>query len=170
MTDSKERMIVGAACGHACPCHQSGGDREAISEAFTRRDFIASGAAALALAALAACGVGGDSITSPSTVASTSIKLSDFPVLANVGGVATTSIGSTPIAIVRTAASSFTAFSRICPHQGATIDVTSTGFHCPNHGATFNSAGVWIGGERTRNLTSYPVQYDAGAATLTVGS
>jgi thiosulfate dehydrogenase [quinone] large subunit len=114
--------------------------------------------------------VGGDTLTSPTTVASTALKLSDFPALSNVGGVATTTIGGTPIAIVRTSASSFTAFSRICPHQGSTINVTSTGFRCPNHGATFNSAGVWIGGERTGNLTSYPVQYDAAAATLTVGS
>jgi Rieske Fe-S protein len=130
---------------------------------------VAYGAAALALAALTACG-GGDTLTSPSTVPSTSFKLSDYPALASVGGVATVSIGSTPIAIVRTGTSAFSAFSSICPHQGSTIDVTSTGFHCPNHGATFNASGVWIGGERTGNLTSYPVQYDSTAGTLTVGS
>jgi len=129
---------------------------------------VAYGAAAIALAALTACG--GDALTSPSTVPSTSLKLSDYPALASVGGVATVRIDSTPIAIVRTGTSAFAAFSRICPHQGSTIDVTSTGFHCPNHGATFNASGVWIGGERTGNLTSYPVQYDSAAGTLTVGS
>ena len=161
--------MMNTACGHACPCSQSNDDTTANVAGIKRRDFLAYGAAALALAALTACG-GGDALTSPSTVASTSLKLSDFPALASVGGVATVRIGSTPIAIVRIGASSFAAFSRICPHQGSTIDVTSTGFHCPNHGATFNASGVWIGGERTGNLTSYPVQYDAAAGTVTVGS
>ncbi len=160
--------MVNTKCGHSCACSQSSNDTSPNVARIKRREFVAYGAAALALAALAACG--GDALTSPSTVASTSLKLSDLPALASVGGVATVRIGSTPIAIVRTGASSFVAFSRICPHQGATIDVTSTGFHCPNHGATFNASGVWIGGERTRNLTSYPVQYDSAAGTLTVGS
>lgn len=163
-------MTNDTGCGHACACNQASTDGDAVVGTLNRRDFVAYGAAALAMAALAACGMGGDSITSPSTVASTSLKLSDMPALANVGGVATVRIGSTPIAIVRTGSSSFSAFSRICPHQGSTIDVTSTGFHCPNHGATFNASGVWIGGERTRNLTSYPVQFDSAAGTLTVGS
>jgi nitrite reductase/ring-hydroxylating ferredoxin subunit len=163
---SKDSSIVDATCGHACPCNQTIADAGAMK----RREFVALGAAALALAALTACGVGGETATSPTTVDATGLKLSDFPALANVGGVATTTIGRTPIAIVRTGSSSFTAFSRICPHQGSTINVTSTGFRCPNHGATFNSAGAWIGGERTRNLTEYPVQYDATAGTLTVGS
>src|SRR6478672_3542540 len=138
--------MLNTTCGHACPCSQPSNDTSPNVARIKRREFVAYGAAALALAALAACG--GDALTSPSTVASTSLKLSDLPALASVGGVATVRIGSTPIAIVRTGASSFAAYSRICPHQGATIDVTSTGFHCPNHGATFNASGVWIGGER----------------------
>ena len=161
--ESNDAIIAGAGCGGACSCAGS----EPASGSIKRRDFVAYGAAALAMAALAACG--GDSLTSPSTVQSTALKLSDFPALSTVGGVATTSIGRTPIAIVRTSTSSFSAFSRICPHQGSTINVTSTGFLCPNHGATFNKAGQWIGGERTSSLTSYPVAYDATAGTITVG-
>lgn len=162
--ESNDPMIAGAGCGGACSCQST----EPASGLVKRRDFVAYGAAALAMAALAACGVG-ESLTSPSTVQSSALKLSDFPALSNVGGVATTSIGRTPIAIVRTGASSFSAFSRICPHQGSTVNVTSTGFLCPNHGATFNKAGQWIGGERTSSLTSYPVTYDATAGTITVG-
>jgi len=160
---SMDLMVVDAGCTGACACSGS----EARAGAMKRRDFVAYGAAALAMAALAACG--GDSLTSPSTVDSTALKLSDFPALATVGGVATTSIGRTPIAIVRTSSSSFSAFSRICPHQGSTIAVTSTGFRCPNHGATFSASGQWTGGERTGNLTSYPVSYNATAGTITVG-
>jgi cytochrome b6-f complex iron-sulfur subunit len=158
-----DATIAGAGCRGACSCEGS----EPLSGFVTRRDFVAYGAAALAMAALAACG--GESLTSPSTVESTTLKLSDFPALSSVGGVATTSIGRTPIAIVRTGTSNFSAFSRICPHQGSTINVTSTGFLCPNHGATFDKSGQWIGGERTSSLTSYPVTYDATAGTITVG-
>jgi len=159
-------MTVDVTCGHACRCVAIDGAPIGIA----RREFVASAAAALAALALAACGGATDFLTSPGTVASTSIKVSDFPTLANVGGVATTSVSGIPIAIVRTGASSFAAFSRICPHQGATIDVQSNGFQCPRHGATFNLSGQWIGGQRTSNLVAYPVGYDAASATLTIGS
>jgi nitrite reductase/ring-hydroxylating ferredoxin subunit len=161
----KEQTTVDVTCGHACPCTNDGAEPKQIG----RRQFVAFGAAALAAAALAACSAGSD-LTSPSVVTATSLKLSDFPALASVGGVTTTTVSGVPIAIVRTSASSFSAFSRICPHQGSTINVTTGGFVCPNHGATFNSSGQWTGGQRTSNLRSYPVQYDSAAGTLTVGS
>jgi Rieske Fe-S protein len=162
----KDEMTVDVTRGHACPCVAIDGAPIGIA----RREFVGSAAAALAALALAACGGATDFLTSPGTVASTSIKVSDFPTLANVGGVATTSVSGIPIAIVRTGASSFAAFSRICPHQGTTIDVQSNGFQCPRHGATFNLSGQWIGGQRTSNLVAYPVGYDAASATLTIGS
>jgi len=161
----KEELTVDATCGTACPCVAI----DAAPAGIARREFVASAAAALAALALAACGSSGDFLTSPGTVASTSIKVSDFPALANVGGVATTSVSGIPVAIVRTSSSSFSAFSRICPHQGTTIDVQSNGFQCPRHGATFNLSGQWIGGQRTSNLVSYPVGYDATSGTLTIG-
>jgi nitrite reductase/ring-hydroxylating ferredoxin subunit len=162
---SNDEMVVDATSGHACPCVAAGGGRHAVG----RRDFVVGAAAALAAMALAACATG-DFMTSPGTLTATSIKVSDFPALANVGGVATTSVSGVPLAIVRTGASTFAAFSRICPHQGATINVLSGGFQCPQHGATFNSSGQWTGGQRTSNLTSYPVAYDSASATLTIGS
>ncbi len=152
------------ACGRDCACDRSSAGGDAIE----RRDFVTRAAAALAAVALAACGMS-DSLTSPGTVKPTTLTLSSYPNLASVGGVATTSVDGIPLAIVRTGQSTFTAFSRICPHQGTTINVTATGFQCPRHGATFNSSGQWIGGQPTSNLTQYPVAYDAAAGTLTVG-
>jgi len=148
-----------------CACGTVGaGQLQPIS--IDRRDFVMRAAAALAAVALAACS--GDP-TSPSSVSSTTFNLSDYPALSSVGGVATVSISGVPVAIVRTSSTTFAAFSRICPHQGATIDVTSNGFQCPRHGATFDKNGQWIGGQRTSNLTSYPVSYNAAAGTVTVG-
>jgi len=163
---SSDEMAIDATPVHACPCVAADGAPQAIA----RRECMVGAAAALAAMALAACGTtSGDFLTSPGTVASTSIKVSDFPALANVGGVATTSASGIPLAIVRTSASTFAVFSRICPHQGTTIDVFNNGFQCPRHGATFNSSGQWIGGQRTTNLTSYPSTYDAASGTLTIG-
>jgi len=161
----KDETTVDTTCGTACPCVAI----DAAPAGIARREFVASAAAALAAWALTACGSSGDFLTSPGTVTSTSIKVSDFPALANIGGVATTSVSGIPLAIVRTSSSSFSAFSRICPHQGTTIDVQSNGFQCPRHGATFNLSGQWIGGQRTSNLVAYPVGYDATSGTLTIG-
>lgn len=152
------------ACGHACGCGASSDGGSAID----RRDFVTRSAAGLAAVALAACGLGSDSPTSPSSVSTTTLTLSDYPALASVGGVATVSVSGVPLAIVRTGTSSFAAFSRICPHQGGTIQVTASGFQCPVHGATFDRSGQWVGGQRTTNMHSYPTTYDAAADTLTI--
>jgi len=149
--------------GEGCAC----GSAQAMPISIDRRDFVMRAAAALAAVALAACGSSGT--TSPSSISSTTLHLADFPALSSVGGVATVSVSGVPLAIVRTSSTTFAAFSRICPHQGTTINVTSSGFLCPNHGAAFNKSGQWVGGQPTSNLTSYPVTYDAAAGTLTVG-
>ncbi|MGH7617591.1 MAG: ubiquinol-cytochrome c reductase iron-sulfur subunit, partial [Gemmatimonadaceae bacterium] len=134
-----------------------------------RRDFLAQGAAAIAALALAACGLGVP--TAPGSVSATTIKLSDYPSLANVGGVVVTQISGNPIAIVHETSTTFSAFSLICPHAGNTVQSEGTqGFYCPGHGARFSLAGQWTGGQPTGNLTSYPVRYDATAGSLTVGS
>jgi cytochrome b6-f complex iron-sulfur subunit len=122
-----------------------------------------------AVAALAACAVSGSDLTAPTLSTPTVIKLSDQPSLANVGGVALVTIASSPFAIVRTGASTFVALSRICPHQGSTVNQISGGFLCPNHGAQFSSSGAWVGGQPTSSLRSYATVYDATAGTITIG-
>ena len=143
-----------------------------------RRTFIVQSAMLAATAALAACGAAGDA-TSPDIPTSTSggstggtpsnvITIANYPALAAVGGIAMLAIGSVRLAVVRTGESSFTALSRVCPHQGGTIQQSGTGFRCPDHGATFSSTGVWTGGQRTSNMRSYTTAYDATAGTLTI--
>jgi nitrite reductase/ring-hydroxylating ferredoxin subunit len=155
----------GEGCRETCACGASHDRQVTIG----RREFVTAGVVALATAALAACSTGSD-MTSPDALASTTLNLLDFPTLATVGGITTTTIDQVPIAIFHTSNENFVALSRICPHQGSTINVTNSGFLCPNHGATFNTSGTWVGGQRTSNLRSYPVVYDADAGTITVGS
>lgn len=152
---------MGAGCGDSCACSSQ---QESVID---RRRFLTLSAFAAAAAALAACAVA-DGTTAPTSL-STTVKVSDYSSLASVGGYAVTNINGSPIAIVRTGASTFITLSRVCPHQGSTINAISNGFRCPNHGATFNTTGTWTGGQRTSNMRSYPTTYDATTGTLTIG-
>ena len=166
---SNELSTGQAGCGEGCACGAARVDESSLSSLIDRRRFVTMGALAAAAAALAACGGAlGSSITAPSSV-SLSLKVSDYAALANVGGVALVSASGSPIAVVRTSTSTFAALSRICPHQGGTIETASGGFFCPNHGAEFNLSGTWIGGQRTSSMRSYATTYDAVKGTVTVG-
>ena len=138
----------------------------AAGEPVGRRAFLSRTALAAVTLALAACAT--DS-TGPELSGSAAIKVSDYPALANVDGVATFSINRVPLAVVRTGATTFLALSRVCPHQGATVAATSGGFTCPQHGARFSLTGQWVGGQPTSNMRSYQTSYDATTDTLTIG-
>ena len=139
--------------------------------ALGRREFL--GAAALtALAMLeTACGDGQIGGTGPggTTGGTLVVTLSQHPALAAVGGAARVDGGNgTPVALVRTSATAFNAFSLVCTHEGSTVNLTSTGFLCPNHGARFSGAGVWQGGQVTSNLKTLPASFNAAAGTVTI--
>jgi Rieske Fe-S protein len=136
------------------------------AESIGRRAFLSESVLAAAALALAACA--GDLSGPPATVSS-AIKVSDYPALAVVNGIATATLSGARLAIVRTGATSFVALSRVCPHQGGAINVSGSGFLCSKHGARFSATGAWVGGERTSNMRSYPVTYDAPTDTLTIG-
>lgn len=156
---------------HTCECHDCGTSTHAPEprSGIGRRTFLAQSAVLAAVAALAACGVSGGDLAAPTLKGSTTIRLSDQPSLANIGGVALVTIASSPFAIVRTDAATFVALSRICPHQGSTVNLSGSGFLCPNHGAQFSSTGGWVGGQPTSSMRSYATAYDATAGTVTIG-
>lgn len=155
-------------CAHGgCDQHGCAANAEELAS-ISRRSFILHSALLTASAALAACGTAGDvsAPTLPST--GNTVNVNNTPALATVGGVALVSLGSVPLAIVRTDAATFLALSRICPHQGGTIQETGSGFQCPVHGATFTRTGQWIGGQRTSSMHSYATSYDAATGILTI--
>jgi Rieske Fe-S protein len=136
----------------------------------SRREFLATSAAsAVAALLVAACGgaAGATGVTGP---VSLSVQVSQFAALTNVGGIARVDSGGTPVAAVRTGASTFAAFSLICPHFGCTVGINGSAFLCPCHGARFASTGTWIGGQRTTNLSSLSTSYDATTGELTITS
>ncbi len=134
-----------------------------------RRAFLAQSTLAAVAAALAtACGAEG-SPTGPGSV-NVTVTLADYAALATVGGIARINGTATPVAVVRTATSSYRAFSMVCPHAGTTIGISGGGFLCPNHRASFSSTGTWTGGERTSNLWEFTVTANTAAGTLTITS
>jgi len=154
-----------STCAGCAPAHAADHARDGIG----RRTFLAQSALLAAGALLAACAAG--DATDPGTTlnSTTDIKVSDLPALASVGGIALVNISGNPMAIVRTGDASFVTLSRICPHQGSTINPNGSGFLCPGHGARFSATGQWQGGERTSNMRSYSTSYDATAGTITIG-
>lgn len=157
-----------AACAAHCPV---AAPRVALEDPAAidagRRTFLTQSMLAAAALALAACGLD-NGPTAPSSV-SGSIRVSDYPALANVGGVALVTVSGAKLAVVRTSADTFVALSRICPHQGGTVNPSSNGFTCPVHGARFDLTGQWVGGQPTTNLRAYPTSYDAASGTVTIG-
>ena len=151
-------------CADHCPL------AAVVSRGVDRRTFISRAVLATAAAALAACAGGADAgITGPTTVSTSTLRLSDYPALASVNGVALVTVSGVPLAVVRTGSTSFVALSRICPHEGTVINSSGNGFTCPRHGARFSITGTWQGGQRTSSLRSYATSYDAAAGTLTIG-
>lgn len=155
-----------APCG-SCSARSAAGEP---TSGIARRTFLVQSAMVAAAVALAACGAAGTDATAPSLSGTTTLKVSDYPSLATVGGVALVTIASNPVAVVRTGTSSFVALSRVCPHQGSTVNQNGSGFLCPNHGAQFSSTGTWVGGQQTNSLRSYTTTYDAAAGTISISN
>lgn len=149
--------------------------------AVSRRDFVTLATLSAVAVTLTACGGGSDTglagpvppgsgpVSVPPGAGAAVVRLADFPALDAVGGVARV-ISTPPVAVARTATSTFVAFSMLCTHQGTLVNINNDGtIRCPNHGAAFTSAGVWTGGQPTTNLVRLPVQVDAlGNATITL--
>lgn len=158
MSDSA--TAPGATCTRCSRVKASGLDRRA---------FLSTAALTAVAAVLEACGgiTGPSFFTGPSGGPLT-VKLSSFPALATVGGLARVDNGNgAPTALVRTGSASFVGVTMVCTHQGGTLEVTGAGFTCPNHGAQFSETGSWRGGQPASNLSTYPTSFD-GNNTVTI--
>lgn len=98
------------------------------------------------------------------------VALVDYSALAQAGGIARISGVAPPLALVNEGNGVYSAFSLVCPHQAATLQISGSRFTCPAHGARFDANGQWTGGQRTSNLRQYPTTFDAGTATVTITS
>lgn len=172
-TNATGSLLASGCAGCGCQTRSPG----AIGQV-SRRDFVARSTLAAVAALLAtACGDGIIGATFPglgsgggTAATGATFKLTDYPALANVGGIALASAGGQPIALVRSGATTVAALSLVCPHQGTTVNIAASGFKCPNHGATFDAAGTWTGGQQTGSLTSLGATLDAALGIITIGA
>ena len=132
------------------PCH----------DCLTRREFLALSAAGVA-STLAGCADAPTIPTSPRLV----VTVGDFPGLADVGQLV--KVGPSHAA-KRVDATSFTAYSMFCTHQGCTTSISGQQFVCPCHGSVFNASGTPTSGPASRPLPTLPTSYDPGTDTLTI--
>lgn len=145
MTDST--AVTSAACG-SC---------------ISRRAFVADATALAAVAALfAACGEPG--IVGP--VGQVQVKVGDFPGLATAGQLV---LIDGQRAAKRTGSASFTAWSRLCTHEGTPVNVSGNGFICPNHFSQFNADGNVTVGPATAPLGQLATSYNSTTDILTIG-
>ncbi len=151
----------------------------ACEDCLNRREFLAKSAlAAAALAALEACGngqigppvrnTGGD--PNQPTGGPFTIRIADQPGLGATGTLV--DIGHDR-AVIRTAATTFVAFSKICTHQQCTTDVRNNEFECPCHGSRFANDGSVLNGPNIPSppigpLLKLAVTFNAGDGTITV--
>jgi thiosulfate dehydrogenase (quinone) large subunit len=75
----------------------------------------------------------------------------------------------TPILVIRQNATTFTALSMLCTHQGCQVNQPSGGqIYCSCHGSSFDLHGNVIAGPAPSPLKNYGVTLNAAAKTITV--
>jgi nitrite reductase/ring-hydroxylating ferredoxin subunit len=136
----------------------------ACAGCISRRAFLADAATIAALTALfAACG---DSPVEPPT-GKIEVKVSDFPGLAAMNQLV---LVDGRRAAKRTGTTTFVAWSRLCTHEGTPVDVSGSGFVCPNHGSRFDNNGNVTLGPANQPLPTLATSYDAATDMLTIGT
>jgi Rieske Fe-S protein len=97
-----------------------------------------------------------------------SIQAGAGTTLASTGGmaVAQTSIGT--FLVSRTGATSATALTAVCTHEGCTItDFSGSQFICPCHGSTFTNTGAVTKGPANRSLQQFNTQVTGDVISFT---
>jgi cytochrome b6-f complex iron-sulfur subunit len=142
-----------------------------------RKEFLSliglGSASALAAVCMGSCSKSTESTTTPgqpTTPTNVNITLDlTLPAnaaLANPGGY----IYTGAIIVAKTIAGNFIAVSKVCTHQGATIQYEGTNkrFYCPNHGATFSDTGAFIAGpDSLAGLKQYKTTLSGNTLTIT---
>ncbi len=96
------------------------------------------------------------------------LKLSDYPDLASVGG--STTLRNTPagdILVVRSSATGYTALNPVCPHKECKVKVKSARqIECPCHKSSFGLDGSYKTGPAKKALSAYVVTEKNGVLTI----
>lgn len=135
-----------------------------------RRTFLAGICGLLVTGAIAQPGPASAAAITVLKNGKVQLQLSQVKELAKVGGtVAVTDAQGRPIAVRRTGAKTYAAFSLVCPHAGQTVAAKSGGktWTCPGHGARFDAnTGAVVGGPAPTGLSKLRTTVKAGILTV----
>jgi Rieske Fe-S protein len=138
----------------------------------SRREFLkiinaSLGAGAVAVA-LPACG-GGGGVDGSVTVLNGQAVLpfSQFPALMSAGGGVVVSASGTPVAVIRTGATTVAALSGVCTHAGCTVNYNgNSDLYCGCHGSMFSSTGAVLVGPARSPLQRFTATLNAADVTV----
>jgi thiosulfate dehydrogenase [quinone] large subunit len=112
------------------------------------------------------------SLTSPSANITHGTTMIDVSELTSNGQFlvdSSVSPDGTPIPVIRQNATTYTALSMLCTHQGCQVNSPSGGsIFCSCHGSRFNLYGQVVNGPAPTALTSYAVTLNSSANMITV--
>ncbi|MCA9691877.1 MAG: Rieske 2Fe-2S domain-containing protein [Myxococcales bacterium] len=151
------------------------GDSNDETRHWTRREALQLGAAGLVtLSVHAGCAHGwGDAREVSVTGGAITLKVRDYPALAQSGGVQGLKVAGRehPIAVVRGEGDRYTALSTECMHRGCTVTWKADErlFACPCHGSQYTQAGEVSRGPTKKPLVEHPTALDGETLTITVG-
>lgn len=98
------------------------------------------------------------------------VNLSENQTLQQVGGFKTFQLGSVPVILFRVNDTTFKTLSRVCTHQGCTIDWQSSNnkFNCACHGSQFDKDGNVLQGPANRSLANFRTEFDSMSNQVTI--
>lgn len=136
----------------------------------TRRDFLKAACGVVALS-LGPVLLADDAMAANGIVRKANgqvvVTVAKVPALAKVGGVANLgTVKGTPVALVRTGATTYRALSLACTHQGVTVQQAGTIWRCPAHGSQFKIDGSFIAGPAGMALTAVKSAFAGGKLTV----
>jgi cytochrome b6-f complex iron-sulfur subunit len=142
----------------------------------TRREFVVTTVAAVAAAR---CG-GGGSPTAPApapTPTPPSAAPNEVRVPLPAVGVTVAATGQLltplPLAVTRLTETDVVAVSRVCTHEGCTVNLPVAKLltlNCPCHGSRFQVTGQVVNGPAARPLASFPAAIDGNQVVIMLPS
>jgi len=143
----------------------------------SRREFVvATGAAAAATAA--GCGGSGSStaptpVGTPAPTPAPNLVRVPLPAVGQTVAATGQLLTPLPLAVSRLTETAVVAVSRICTHEGCTVELPQAPartLDCPCHGSRFQVTGLVVNGPAGRPLASFPSVIDGNEVVVTLPS